>query len=1038
MSIQENKRPVESSPNPPEFKNPDELLDLQNHHTLYARLLIAGTLDKSRTDEIRTVLNPSTKLTEENIEDIKSNNYELLKHERNYNIATNGLSISERKRAWDDVIREHGFETAYKAWSSNLVDTINSSDSDQRKEFINRFFGKDHTSVTEEDIKNLYEKYCKKGSNIDAFVKKALNNPELNREEIEWLAKKLFGKTSGNVVRRIYEIESAYKSGGTDEVNKAIWEVDLVRLNEPKDEERLVLSSIFDNFEYSSKSIPKDKKGEAQSSGEKKEKERTESPSGDKRIRAGMVLGDRDNPDEKYYIKVIDDLALIQKLSTAIEAVKNKQTTLDPITNNLLDISTPEKSQETIQYLEEKLREAKDAKTELDEKTGQINKDDFREIEIIRIRDGITVEGGLGKGFRKIDLKDIIFRSEDPKYIRYKYERYKVKLKDIDHTYTVQTYYDANDKKVKIRFYRGPNMANPDHEKDKEIEIEEFEEMFKSGKIDIIGFPKLEPHTPNEPDQADSPAPMEAEKPSIKPKLKRKSDGKTFEPISDPFSSEQKFKSKDGEIITLDDSFLASGKWDVIIPEEEDPPVPVKTPDSNDRDEVLPGTFKAQETSPDTLDLVDSANENLSNSTQDFENIEFSPAQLSVYLDGISLPSGITFSKSPEVIIQDKKVEITMNLTNQGEEINLTSIIENDPTYGARVTEHSVNIPDSINLNQSTTEELKILASNLDKIIKNSISSQINQDWEVSSFNVTPEKLGINLRKKDRQTQKPSEINLNPPNQAQTIVEQTDQSSLKAEIDNTQEDDAIREARIKAEDEARKAKTALEDEQRISRTKAEDEERIKRLAMELGPAPTSPTTPQEPNSSDVITPKPANDISTAALNTTETVAAPDDSSVIESKAPPPTRKPEENTADESAKVEGIENKDAQAHEADVNVTEPASTNVEISALEAPKNSVPEGEEETSNPNLDFDTVSVPGYDWESALQAARVTNPGNNIYRQGSKFIREVVEPLIQGDIIPGDIKRRKDYSNLRRLQYDAAKDPENGVPLPTPDSLTS
>jgi len=179
---------------------------------------------------------------------------------------------------------------------------------------------------------------------------------------------------------------------------------------------------------------------------------------GDMKIRARMILGDRDNPSEGYYIRGASDLALVTKIEAAIKSVKEEKETLDPITGNLLDL-TNQKS--TLDNLYEQLKTAKADPRKI--------KETDRKIEIIRMSDGQSMEKD---GFTKGDLEDIIFRSVDPKYLRYKHERHKVKLKDDDHPYIIQTFYDAGSGKKYIRLYRRSDMKNEDFEKDKVFEIE--------------------------------------------------------------------------------------------------------------------------------------------------------------------------------------------------------------------------------------------------------------------------------------------------------------------------------------------------------------------------------------------------------------------------------------------------------------------------------------------------------------------------------------------------------------------------------------
>ena len=225
MTAEESQTPRSQEPNSPtpETSKPNELLDLDNYHSLYPRLLIAGTIaNAGHLDKAKSVLDPGKKFTQEEIDSIKTNNYELLTLERKYNSVVSGLSMSERRGSWDKIIKDEGFDVAYARWSGSLLSAVHLQETDERKEFLGKLFEKNHAEINDDDILNLYDKYCRGSSDIDGFLQKAMEHSG-NIEDVEWLAKRLFGKVSGGVSRRIYELEFAYKSGDFNEINKAIW-----------------------------------------------------------------------------------------------------------------------------------------------------------------------------------------------------------------------------------------------------------------------------------------------------------------------------------------------------------------------------------------------------------------------------------------------------------------------------------------------------------------------------------------------------------------------------------------------------------------------------------------------------------------------------------------------------------------------------------------------------------------------------------------------------------------------------------------------
>ena len=79
----------------------------------------------------------------------------------------------------------------------------------------------------------------------------------------------------------------------------------------------------------------------------------------------------------------------------------------------------------------------------------------------------------------------------------------------------------------------------------------------------------------------------------------------------------------------------------------------------------------------------------------------------------------------------------------------------------------------------------------------------------------------------------------------------------------------------------------------------------------------------------------------------------------------------------------------------------------------------------------FDPITAPEYDWNAALITVRKTDPNNNLYREGSSFSK-LINQISEGEIVPADIKKGKDYRRLRNLQKNAEK---GGIPIPSKEA---
>jgi len=252
-TIDSNTDPVPNT----DLPNPENSLNQENI-SLYGHLFLAALSDG---ENIKRALNPEEKLDQGTIDTMQVKRLGTADSERKYNPIIKGLSAHERTEKW----KGKNFQDAYSEWSTNLLNSLNQSPSQERKELIGKFFGKDFSEIKNEDVKVLYDQYCRNGSNVDDFVKKAVEG-ESSGVEVEWLAKKLFGTKSGETVKKIFEIEVDIKKAGSIDnalrkANEMFWQSGLDRFNNPNKEEEEILKLLFGNFRQAQKKTDEDSEG---------------------------------------------------------------------------------------------------------------------------------------------------------------------------------------------------------------------------------------------------------------------------------------------------------------------------------------------------------------------------------------------------------------------------------------------------------------------------------------------------------------------------------------------------------------------------------------------------------------------------------------------------------------------------------------------------------------------------------------------------------------------------------------------------------
>lgn len=448
---QEARTEPQQPPQTPE--GPELKLDLENYQALYGRLYLSST----NSEKARSFIDPSKQIDRRETED----NVDFA----GYNQVVSGLSMSERTKTWEGK----SFEKAYAQWSGSLLSSIHLSNSPQRQDVIKHFIGKEYSTVTDIDIRSLYDTYCRDGSNVDAFIEKAMENLG-SMEDIEWLAKKLFGKNSGIITRRILELESNLNSNEDKTIQSIFYKdgaINFDRINNPTNEEKEILESLFQSISKPQGQSPT-----------RLTQTPTENPWTPPNIDEGMRLFDRKTGTEysisfietfydPYVEETIDREKVIHLInsdgiqgslyeSQLFESLKNGDMTLSekPKNKKPEPTGTPETAEDaqaTIDHEHTLLRsrmivQDKSGKKYSVKKTapgkpspGAKNLDDL--YHLVRISDEEEMTP-----MRKGDLIASL-QGDDPEYIRDPLERKKIKSKieGDDGIYILQTQHDRDE-----------------------------------------------------------------------------------------------------------------------------------------------------------------------------------------------------------------------------------------------------------------------------------------------------------------------------------------------------------------------------------------------------------------------------------------------------------------------------------------------------------------------------------------------------------------------------------------------------------------
>jgi len=245
--------PMNETTRPPETQPANrELLDVENQGGIAGRILYATQFPPA--DGIR-YLNPKEPITD--MPHVDPNT------DRNYNFITDELSKGERDDAWKD---QKDLKAAYEQiWRPKFTHAVN--DRDSRKAVIKAIIGKDAADIadiTEKDVDDMYDKYCRGKSDITAYVSDVItgftqgdkvNEEEIKEkmEDIQWVASKFFGSQSSEIAVIVAKVEVILKNQQQETLAK-FYTMD--RLNKLEGSEGKLLEAVFQSLREPTPATP--------------------------------------------------------------------------------------------------------------------------------------------------------------------------------------------------------------------------------------------------------------------------------------------------------------------------------------------------------------------------------------------------------------------------------------------------------------------------------------------------------------------------------------------------------------------------------------------------------------------------------------------------------------------------------------------------------------------------------------------------------------------------------------------------------------
>jgi len=231
-----------------------EILDFPKYGTLYGRFLLAS--QAKTLQEAANIVDPNE--TVSLVWDLQTKDDALEK--RNYNLAVESFSINERQEQWKDFIPSTEHSTAYSQWRTEFTGFMKQIEDRQRIRALKIIVStiKEPVDFIEGDADQLFNDFCKDGSDLNKFITRVTKNLAHNGEinpttlqellpHLQWIASGLFGKnTASDVVTRLIELESAMYNNSNLVLDT--FRADKVRINTPTDDEKRILGFLRDSF----------------------------------------------------------------------------------------------------------------------------------------------------------------------------------------------------------------------------------------------------------------------------------------------------------------------------------------------------------------------------------------------------------------------------------------------------------------------------------------------------------------------------------------------------------------------------------------------------------------------------------------------------------------------------------------------------------------------------------------------------------------------------------------------------------------------
>ncbi|PIR80110.1 MAG: hypothetical protein COU25_01790 [Candidatus Levybacteria bacterium CG10_big_fil_rev_8_21_14_0_10_35_13] len=217
---------------------------------LYGRFLLAGKDESS----LINYLNP------EYIIDINKLDLDQNKP-RDYSPITVKMSAKERADAWQ---HQPNLQKAYQEWEKKFTKAVQNTKDSNRIYTLKVLFGKELSDFTKANTDTVYDELCRGKSDVTAFVRHVVKRfgkgPEKKIDSerlkvilphVEWLASKLFGEETSNIVSNVIELEASMNNDASETIKTLIASATTRRINNLNANEKEILRKIYQSLEIS-------------------------------------------------------------------------------------------------------------------------------------------------------------------------------------------------------------------------------------------------------------------------------------------------------------------------------------------------------------------------------------------------------------------------------------------------------------------------------------------------------------------------------------------------------------------------------------------------------------------------------------------------------------------------------------------------------------------------------------------------------------------------------------------------------------------